>query len=169
MDGARIQVTGQDEALEALQGYVERASNPRGMFDNIGARLVVSTQRRFERKQGPDGSPWPPAIRELLGDGRPTLRVSGILVQSLTHNATESGVEVGTNVLYAAIHQLGGTITAKTSKGLRFKVGGQWATKQQVTIPARPFLGIDEDDETEILAIARDWIADDEAGTGAAP
>ncbi len=54
---------------------------------------------------------------------------------------------VGTNVEYADAIENGSkphTITAKTSKGLRFKINGQWITKQSVHHPGykgKSFLG----------------------------
>ncbi|HYW76729.1 MAG TPA: phage virion morphogenesis protein [Gammaproteobacteria bacterium] len=47
---------------------------------------------------------------------------------------------VGTNLIYAPVHEFGATIRAKRAKYLRFKVGGQWVMKEQVTIPARPYM-----------------------------
>lgn len=48
---------------------------------------------------------------------------------------------IGTNVIYARIHELGGIIMPKTAKALRFQVApGEWRTAQKVVMPARPFL-----------------------------
>lgn len=47
---------------------------------------------------------------------------------------------IGTNKKYAAIHEHGGTIRAKSAPYLHFKAGGQWVKTKEVTIPARPFL-----------------------------
>lgn len=44
-------------------------------------------------------------------------------------------VEIGTNLVYAQIHDEGGTITAKKGKYLRFQVNGQWVTVRSVRIP----------------------------------
>ena len=68
-----------------------------------------------------------------------------------------------TNVKHGATHQFGErgrTIRAKTRKGLRFQVGGRWVTKKQVkvSIPARPFLGLSEEDMEEIKATVEDFI-----------
>ena len=43
---------------------------------------------------------------------------------------------------------------------LRFQVGGKWVTKKQVriTIPARPFLGLSEDDMQEMKATVEEFI-----------
>ena len=45
-------------------------------------------------------------------------------------------------------------------KALRFQVGGKWVTKKQVriTIPARPFLGLSEDDMQEMKATVEEFI-----------
>jgi phage virion morphogenesis protein len=163
MTGVRLAIGGKEETLSELSAVLTRLREPRGMWDNIGASLVVSTQHRFEAGVSPEGSPWPPSIRARLGGGR-TLIDTGRLMASLTHIASDPGIEVGTNVLYAAVHQLGATIKPKSAAALKFKIGDRWATASQVTIPARPFLGIDGDDEREIVAIAEDWIAGEEAG-----
>ncbi len=44
------------------------------------------------------------------------------------------------DVVYALIHELGGKIVPKKAPALRFQVGGQWVTTQEVNIPARPYL-----------------------------
>lgn len=47
---------------------------------------------------------------------------------------------VGTNVIYARIHEVGGVIKPTAGKYLRFKTpDGSWHTVKQVTIPARPY------------------------------
>lgn len=160
MAGVRIELTGAEEALARLGDIAARAEHPRGLWDAIGAALVTSTQMRFERGEAPDGSPWPPSLRALAQGGK-TLIDSARLFQSLTHLPSDRGVEVGTNVVYAASHQFGATISPKAGEFLTFKVAGQWARKRQVTIPARPFLGLDDDDEREVLQIAEEWIAGD--------
>ncbi len=65
-------------------------------------------------------------------------------------------VLIGTNVIYAAIHEFGGTITPKRAKYLRFywKEIGQWVTTKKVTIPPRPYLrpALDENKDKVIYA-----------------
>lgn len=176
MTGARIELKDDDGALATLEGYIARARDPRGMFENIGASLVTSTQHRFERGQAPDGSPWPPSIRALATGGK-TLIESARLMRSITYRAAINGLEVGTNVIYAAIHQFGGLIQQKARTAvLHFKTNkktGQSrfakpgkadrARKAQIGartihMPARPFLGLDDADDREIIQIAEDWI-----------
>jgi phage virion morphogenesis protein len=152
-----LELAGSNEALAALGVAIARAERPRELYDSVGRALVVSTQHRFEEEKDPAGAPWPASIR-ALADGGKTLTDSARLVGSMTHNASDTGLEVGTNVIYAAIHQVGGTITAKNGKALQFQIGGQFVTVASVTIPARPFLGIDDDDEAEIEALAGEFL-----------
>lgn len=49
-------------------------------------------------------------------------------------------VFVGTNKVYGAIHEFGGTIVPKNAKSLRFPIGGKWVTTQKVIMPKRPWL-----------------------------
>jgi phage virion morphogenesis protein len=166
MTGARVELTGRDQALSALSAMAARVENPLPMWDEIGASLVVSTQHRFEEGRAPAGPVWPPSIRALAEGGK-TLIDTARLMQSVTHNPGREGVEVGTNVIYAAVHQFGAVIRARVAPKLRFRLLGQWRSADEVTIPARPFLGIDDDDEREILAIAAEYVAGGLAGEGA--
>ncbi len=156
-DGVRVEVSGADEVSAALGRVAAQAGAARGLYDNIGLSLVTSTQHRFETGTAPGGSPWPPSIRAMLQGGK-TLIDSARLMQSMTFEASDAGVAVGTNVLYAAIHQQGGTIRPVSKPKLTFRIGKQWISALEVTIPARPFLGLDDDDAREIEALADDWL-----------
>jgi len=62
-------------------------------------------------------------------------------IQSGMKGMTDSIVGwIGSNVVYAKIHELGGVIRPRTKKYLRFQIEGQWKTVKEVIIPARPFL-----------------------------
>ena len=58
----------------------------------------------------------------------------------------------------------GRTIRARKAKNLRFQVGGQWVSKKQVkvNIPARPFLGLSDEDMQEIKATTEEFIGRDD-------
>lgn len=160
MTGDLVRISVEDAGLRAALDRLEAAAaDTAPMFDQIGAALVSSTIRRFELGVGPDGSPWQPSRRALEVSGQTLVdRGNSGLLGSITHVFDARSATVGTNLVYAAIHQRGGTIRAKTAKGLRFKTGGRWVTRREVQIPARPYLGIDPGDRTEILAIARDHV-----------
>ena len=63
-------------------------------------------------------------------------------------------------MIYAGVHQNGMEIKPKTAKFLRFQIGGQWSKKRKVTIPARPFLGINDDDMEEIDATIMEHVGE---------
>lgn len=161
--GVSIRIEGTEEAAARAKASAQRAQQPRELWDAIGQMLINSTQHRFEAERAPDGNPWPKSIRVLV-EGGSTLRDSGQLYQSISKEPLANGVAVGTNKIYAAIHQFGGTITAKTDAGLMFKIGGNFIRKQSVTIPARPFLGIDREDEAEIRIMWEEWLGEPVGG-----
>jgi phage virion morphogenesis protein len=165
MSGAGVEITGIESALSRLSEASERLENPYDLFAAIGAAGVSATRRRFETETGPGGSPWPMSIRAMMQGGR-TMTESARLVNSIFWAADQRSARWGTNVIYAAIHQTGGTIRAKTAKALFFRIGGQAVQVQSVTIPPRPFLGIDEDDAAEIEATALDFLNDAFGGDG---
>ena len=92
-------------------------------------------------------------LREQEGQGI-TLTQTTRLKQSIRAIADSTGAAVGTNTIYAATHQYGDerTIRAKKAKYLRFRYKGVWVAAKRVTIhiPARPFLGISDEDLQDI-------------------
>lgn len=151
-----------------LEGDVRRLlhkTRKMAAVDKMGISLTLceavrsSTMERFKTTKGPDGKKWPESQRAEEENGI-TLTDTARLKNSIKSEANESGFAVGTNTIYARTQQLGDkrtiTIRAKTPKGLVFKYKGHWVRKKEVTvhptIPARPFLGIDEADMQEIKA-----------------
>lgn len=154
--------------LGAASGSLERlskvVSDLQPVNDEIGAYLVGSAQRRFDLQHGPDGTPWKKSIR-VSENGGQTLRVDGDLLQRrIAHRATSDTVEVGLNTPWAWVHQLGATIHAKSVTNLKFRIGDRWISKPSVTIPARPFLGINAEDDEEIDGIVMLRLEDALAG-----
>ncbi|MDX9860888.1 MAG: phage virion morphogenesis protein [Rhodospirillales bacterium] len=142
-----------------LRDIAERTGDLRPLMEEIGAAMVSSTVQRFEDGRGPDGKAWPKSLRARLEGGK-TLVDKAHLRDSITYDAGADSVEIGTNLVYAGTHQTGAEIRAKVADYLSFRVGGRWARKKKVTIPARPYLGISAADEDEIEAIAGDYLAE---------
>lgn len=65
---------------------------------------------------------------------------TGTLRRSVTEYATGNSIEVGSNLRYARIHELGWVITPKTKPYLVFKYKGRWVKTKRVVIPKRPYL-----------------------------
>lgn len=153
MAGAGVQIRHDDaEVQEAFRKLRANLVRTQPAMDEIGAAMVTSTQQRFEDERDPDGAPWPPLAestrrkvsRGRLRGGANKLRVSGLLYQSITHTATPKEVEVGTNRIYAALQQLGGTPSMR-NPGAR-------------AVPARPYLGLSDADQTEVVRILADHL-----------
>ncbi|MDJ0827763.1 MAG: phage virion morphogenesis protein [Rhodobacter sp.] len=102
---------------------------------NIGALLESATQARIaDEKAGPDGAPWADwseAYAATRGSRHSLLVGENILLGSVQNYSTGTTARVGSNMVYAAIHQFGGA-----------EVGSN--------IPARPYLGLSGDDRAEI-------------------
>ena len=157
--GIKVELTVDDRKVQAvLARLARRGRDLRQPLDHVGSYLEDSARQRFRSGRGPGGIPWLRSGRAIEQGGR-TLVDTGRLRDSMTHKASDREVEVGTNVIYARIHQLGGVIRAKSAPYLMFRLSsGSFVRTKQVTIPARPFLGVDAEDGSEILAILRDWI-----------
>lgn len=142
----------------ALARMVALGQRPRPIWEAIGQYGESSTRLRFKHQAGPDGRRWVPSIRARETGGQ-TLVLKARLLRSITHNADNRGTSWGTNVIYAAPHQFGAVIKARSAAALRFRLpGGGFVTVKKVTIPARPFVGVNAEDGREILALAHDAV-----------
>ena len=119
-------------------------------MDEIGSYLEDRTLGRFERGEAPDGTPWLPSQRALDENGK-TLIDKGLLMASINYEASTDAVTVGSNVIYAAIHQF----------------GGETGRNRAVEMPARPYLGVNDADLDEIEMIVADYVSDFGTGGGA--
>lgn len=127
------------------------------LFDEIGAGLVDSVQHRFLTGTDVDGNPWKISWRARMQGGE-TLRDTGRLMNSYTHNVLSNGVEVGTDVAYAPHLHYGATILPKNGQYITFAVGGQYRKVKQSVLPPRTQLGINAEDEVMILDIVGSFI-----------
>lgn len=150
----QIEVTGRDDVSKKLAAVSNPAARA-GILSDFGAYLVDETSDRFETETAPDGTPWQQSLR-ARDEGGQTLTDTGILAGSITYNSNAQRLEVGTATQYAAIHQFGGDIVPKNAKALMFQIGGRFIQVQKVTMPARPFLGITDGDEAELVNIVHD-------------
>lgn len=143
--------------LKRLSRAMTDLSEP--MFD-IGEFMVESTKQNFINGAAPDGTPWGPkspttiAAYKARGDRvdfRPLFGPSGRLSSEIFSLPTEDSVEWGSGMIYAGTMQFGAAKSAfgKTSKGGAIPWGG---------IPARPFLGISDDDRTGIIETVEEWL-----------
>lgn len=153
------------EADDALTRLLEAASDLKPTLKNIGIHLQQSTKDRIAREESPDGKPFAP-LNPLYAEtkkGPGILRGESLTLSEIVWQlAGDDTVEVGTNAIYGAIHQFGGVIKAKNAPALIFSMGGQSFAVKSVTMPARPYLGLSQEDEAEVLAIVADHFGVDE-------
>jgi phage virion morphogenesis protein len=134
-------------------------AKPVRLMNIIGAVLESSTRQRFRTGVAPDGASWKPSVRATKKGGK-TLLDHGHLRDSITHDADDKTAVVGSNLIYAAIHQVGGIIRAKAGGMLTFNIPGVgWRRVAKVTIPARPYLGVSDRDRVEIADQVERYIA----------
>jgi phage gpG-like protein len=162
------------DAIERLREFDD--SRAHAMWDAIGEAMVSSTDMRFQFSQADaDGNPWKPSERFLHDGAPPTLTEHGYLHRTLTHNVLDGddGVEWGSALVYAAIHQAGGEIKREAHSQTLYRKAGRDGlsahfTKRSkanfaqdvhvgafdIVMPARPYLGISTEDEATIETIA---------------
>lgn len=161
--------------LDALNQLAGRVDNLAPALSEIGERLAESTQARFNTSTGPAGQRWAPNSQATILDylrgpkdaprsgiygkksgkltskgagiamNKKPLIDSGLLRDHIDWQLIPGGVAIGTDRFAdawdsgAAVHQFG-------------SINGK--------IPARPFLGVSDDDERTILDIVAGYLAD---------
>jgi len=138
------------EVLEALRDLQARSRDLSEPFADFGQYWLNATRQRFADQEGPDGTPWAPLSETTLQlkprNQDKTLVLDGFLRDTLALNVYPDGLELGSNLPYAAIQQLGGTTSPASM------IPG-------VEIPARPYLGFSDEDRAELLATLADHLA----------
>ena len=152
MSSVNVKVDGDVQRLMKRLGRIAGVDKAR-INNTIAEGLRTSTIERFQAEKSPEEKKWKQSIRAREEGGK-TLTKSTALRSSIRSEASADGLAIGTNDIRAATHQFGDTriIKAKRKKALRFRINGRWVSKKEVkvTIPARPFLGVSEEDEEEI-------------------
>ena len=178
MSGIRHELNVDDKQLRfAATKLLQSGGNLRPAFKSIGEAMLRSTDERFRNQVDPQGQPWKPLAASTLKRkrGPKILTESHQLRNSMTYKADDEKLQVGTNAVHAAIHQLGGTIRQRSRRQvLAFNKKGRFlghkaASKRKtsvnvriatigprlVRIPARPFLGVSAKDKDKVIAILK--------------
>ena len=152
MSGVKLHIDIDDRRInEVLSRLIATGQDLEPVMEDIATYGESSTRGRFNQSVDPDGKPWKPSQRVQERGGK-TLIDHGHLLDSIVSNAGSDFAEWGSNAIYAAIHQAGGEIRPKNKPYLAFKLpDGSFRRVKKVTIPARPFLGISDEDEGNIV------------------
>lgn len=112
------------------------------LYQVLGSELESQTRRRIaEEKTDSDGEDWD-EWSEAYAARRPKrgglLDLDGGLVESIAFEVTGDAIVVGSNLVYALVHQDG---------------------HKDMGIPARPYLGVSEDNLEDLGQLVMDFIA----------
>lgn len=157
----------EDEITGALLRLAASISDLTPVMNDIGDGLVQSTQDRMKTGVSPDGTAFAPRAASTLARykklgwsyGLP-LHLTGEMAQQVHHSAGPDSVEWGSSSIQAAVMQFGaaqgqfGAFIGKDKLGRDHFHSIPWGD-----IPARPFLGLSEDDRTNILATIAEHLA----------
>ena len=160
-----------DKLNEAIQDIIGelRIESFEEFWDKPGAEIVSAAHmENFSSSTSPAGESWEPWHWRSLDapDTHNTLIVSGELKQSLNYKQSNNisiisatVFEFGTSVAYAAIHQEGADITTGIPMVARDGTK-RLPAGSNVTIPARPFTGLNDERETNLVDALADWIVE---------
>ena len=128
------------EIESRLLDLAKRSENLRPLMKNIAGIFAYSTEENFKNEGRPDKWTYlaEPTKKQRKKKGHwpgQILQVSGQLAASINTYYDNDSAVIGSNLAYAAIHQL----------------GGQAGRNKSVGIPARPYLQLTPDDFEEIL------------------
>jgi phage virion morphogenesis protein len=142
----QIQIVIDDTQLQGgLSELTAKLANLRPAMADIGESALRKVRKRFDQEVDPDGSKWnelaeatikAKARRKRTGkpyrtNAEPSaiLKDTFTLRDSITYQASNSSVAIGTNIFYGGFNQ-----------------------------STRPFLGVDSEDQIEIVEIIRDYL-----------
>lgn len=164
---------GDQKVAQSLEKLIRSVENTHSVLELIGEQLVDSTKRRFSTSTAPDGSRWASnsqvTILRYLGaykssykkDGRiskkgidratskrPLIGETGSLSRQISYEIEDNNtLYIGSSMIYAAVQQFGAE--AK-----------QFGKAPWGDIPARPFLGLSDRDQTNIIDTISDYLSD---------
>jgi phage virion morphogenesis protein len=125
---------------ETLLKVASKCEDLKPLMKNIAGIMADAVEENFEQEGRPDK--WQELAESTIKKRKKTkhwpgriLQVEGQLATSITTQYDNESAVIGSNLEYAAIHQLGG----QAGKG------------KKVTIPTRPYLNLTESDYKKII------------------
>ena len=171
MAGDSIRIEVKEDARPLLRAIVRRVRNARPVLRALGQIGVDAVQGNFDAQGRP--TKWKPRKRpprRSTGKGYKILALSGRLRNSVHSQVEGREVRIGTNVVYAGVHNRGysGTQTVKAHERKVTSVFGRklrtsviarvGAFKRKMVLPQREFLIVPEADQREMGRTAISWL-----------
>lgn len=161
-------ITEKFNAADALAGLarLERGlGNPQQLMQDIGELMVERTKSRFKEGVAPDGTAWAPnspvTLKRKSPETRPLFGQTGSLNSDIFYEADATQVSWGSNLIYAAVQHFGAEKGAFGSyEGKGFGDTTPTISIPWGDIPARPFLGISDEDGRLLTELVEEWLED---------
>ena len=135
------------EVESRLLDLAQRSENLRPLLKNIAGIFAYSTEENFKNEGRPDK--WTELSESTIKQRTKNkqwsgmiLQISGQLASSVNTYYDNDSAVIGSNLEYAAIHQ----------------IGGQAGRNKSVEIPARPYLQLTSEDFEEILSMTENFL-----------
>lgn len=126
-----------------------RRLDKHSLMEAVGFTVENQVRDRIRNdKTTPEGEPWPawsPNYAKTRNEGQSLLEGHGDLLQSMTYEVDGDGtaVEIGSPLVYAAIQNFGGKSDMAPGPA---------------GIPAREYLGLSEDNKSELESVVTHWL-----------
>ena len=162
--------------LDAAIAMINRMGDPRLGHDGLeqlGGLIENQTKARFSERKAPDGTPWAPwsaAYAATRHGGHSLLVGDGHLRDSIAWQMDGSELHVGSNLVYAAIHQFGWgeeqgavQVAAHESTNLFGKSVAPFtvpAHERNPNMPARPYMGLSDANVAEAEEALAGWLGE---------
>jgi phage virion morphogenesis protein len=145
MAGISIKVKFDEREVTDFLGRLQaRGKDLAPVFKDFGEYMVRETEERFEGEHDPEGKAWTALSELTLAKKKNTkiLTEDSFLRGDIHYQVSGDEMEIGTVKIYGAIHQLGGM----AGRG------------RKVEIPERPYLGINDENESEFIEIVKEHL-----------
>ena len=135
-------------ALAQLKQIANQLQQPRKLYGLLGESLKKIHNQRFKDQKDPDGNAWQAvspryaAYKAKRKKGTQILKFHGALSERTAYNYDDRGVEFGSPMKYADVHQNGSRKTSGRGSG----------------IPKRQWLGVNRDNEQQLLRKANRYL-----------
>lgn len=140
--------------IEIFSKLIQRLTNLSPLMREISEDMIDAVKENFEKEGRPK---WKPLAKSTIAERRrlgywpgKILQRSGMLLRSIFKKYDNTSAVVGTNKIYAAVHQFGGNHSAKSTKTKKIK---------SIKVPARPFLTLPDKELKKIKKKVETWIA----------
>ena len=138
------------EVNKKLLEIARKTENLRPLMKNIAGILAYTTEENFKNEGRPEK--WTD-LSDVTKENRrkqhkypgQILQVEGNLASSVNTQYDENSAMIGSNLPYAAIHQLGGNA----------------GRNKKVKIASRPYINLTDDDFKEIMHETEQYLKDD--------